>query len=796
MKNYFSQLKPFLTSVEKPGRYVGGEFGIIKKKIDNRSLSIAISFPDLYEIGMSNLALRYLYSDINEINNVVAERVFAPAPDMEKVLRENKIPILSLESYLPIGNFDIIAFTVGYELSATNILNIIDLCGVSIDKRNRDNFDPIIIAGGPAMTNPHPYEDILDAVYIGESEAGFYSLINKLAKLKFEGARRSILLKEILSSSNIWSKNKTEITRSAIWKDFPDKKPLKNIIVPNIDIVQNVGVVEIMRGCPNGCRFCHAGVYYRPFRERRLEIIYHEVKNLVVHGGYREITLSSLSTGDFSFIKPLVFELNKAFKKLNVSFSLPSLKINTFTLSLLEELSTVRKSGLTFAIETPTAEGQLALNKEASIDKILTILFEAKKLGWRSAKFYFMLGLPISQQNNEVELIIDLVKKIRSEIRMNININIGTFIPKPHTPYQWSGQLTEDKALQKIMSIKSLLKKESCKTGYQSPFSSCIEGIIARGDGRVGKIIKQAFNSGSRLDAWDEYINWDVWRKAISDQDWDIEKEIFSESQIGSSQVWHDIDLGPNIKYLENEASKSLAGILSASCGHKCKHPCGSCAKSGISANDKSNKIDFTITYSQPVSEKLSRYIFRFSKFSSAIYLSHKNIMLIFERAIQRALLKVKFTEGFNPKPKLEFAHPLALGIESESEYFSADLYHDSEPDIIKDILNLKLPEGLFISTAEKNNFGEIKLKSLASRLSSAVYWILDTKIDYSRLISNLNKIGVESKTNKEGLEIILSGEKAPQSIYKIIEENTTEQSNIRNWPIIRKNIILKENKE
>ena len=462
--NLINPLEEFgneLCSVQNPAAYIGGEYGeIVKPHLENDGLlNFAVAFPDVYTIGMANQAIKIIYNGLNRLENVRCERVFAVEKDFESLLKKHNLPLYTLETGIPLNKVDILGVSVGYELGVTGALSILDLGEIPLLRKDRTEDDPIVIAGGCGATNPAPFADFFDAFFIGEAEGGMFELMAELSEMKKKGASRSALLHHLASNPHVWTENMSletcghKIAVRAVWEDFGKVPSVESFMpLPNIKPVQDHGVVEIMRGCPNGCRFCHAGVYYRPQRVKTKQLIFDEVERLVKAGGYREISLTSLSSADYPDIEDLLDSLNERYKSLNVSFQLPSLKVNSFSLPLLEKLSEVRKSGLTFAVETPDEAWQLRLNKEVYAQHLADIILDAKKRGWKSAKFYFMVGLPLpeTQDHTEEKAIVDFMLDLQAKTGIQCNVNVGTFIPKPHTAYQWARQLSPEESERKL----------------------------------------------------------------------------------------------------------------------------------------------------------------------------------------------------------------------------------------------------------------------------------------------------------------------------------------------------------
>ncbi|MFP3088918.1 TIGR03936 family radical SAM-associated protein [Treponema sp. TIM-1] len=720
------ELGPLLLEVEKPARYIGGEYGaIIKQEGAFRTL---IAFPDLYEIGMSNQALKILYNRLNRLEGVSCDRAFAPVPDFEALLKKQGIPLYGLDTGIALKDLDMLCFTLGYELGITGVLTILDLAHIPLRAAERGDGDPIIVMGGPCVSNPRPYEGFIDAFWIGEAEAGFFELIQTLADKKKTGEGREGLLSLLVSHPHIWTRGKAGASR-AVDSAFAQRPPEAAVFpVPSMKIIQHHGAVELMRGCPNGCRFCHAGYWYRPMRQKPADTIRQEIAALIDQGGFREISLSSLSTGDYRHIDDLVTSLNAAYASRYISFQLPSLRVSTFSLPLLEKVSEVRKSGLTFAVETPADAWQLSINKEVSREQVVAILREAKKQGWRGAKFYFMVGLPLGNGGGcgtEEGEIVDFILDVAARTGMHFHINVGTFIPKPHTPYQGVPQISEVEAREKLDFIRSRLRPRGHKVGIQDPFVSTLEGIISRGDERVGDLIEDAYREGCRLDAWAEYFQGDRWTSLLEKYR-PLGEEILGARKSGTALPWDCIDSGTSRGFLTEEWKKSAEKEITLPCMNNCTHFCGNChGDNKIVENNIHSKVisdgisqGFTAPQIKKPAPDTYRILFSFSKTGKGVFLSHLGVIEVFSMAFIRSGIPVLFTGGFNPLPKLDFASPLAMGIAGEGEIASLDTDYPFEAECFKDTLNRALPQGF--SVIEAVNLlipGGLKKHSLASLL-------------------------------------------------------------------------------
>ena len=590
--------KRILPMVQKPARYTGGEWGEIKKDKRDVDVRVAFCFPDTYEIGMSNVGMRILYGVMNQMERVWCERVFAPWGDMEAQMRQHTLPLWALESQDPVQDFDMIAFTIGYEMAYSNIVNMLDLAGVPIHARDRHNLKNIVFAGGVCAFNPEPLAEFIDFFSIGEGEDSTVEIVSLYQKAKNAGWSKEMFLQEVSKIQGVYVPSFYEheyhadgTLKAVIAKQGTPgcitKRIVENLdtaffpthmIVPSTEIVHDRANLEAFRGCIRGCRFCQAGFSCRPVRRKSPEVLYHQATEMLENSGNNEITLSSLSTSDYRSLKELTDVLIPYCETNRVSLSVPSLRADNFSRELMEKLQTVRKSGLTFAPEAGTQRLRDVINKNLKEEEILSTCAQAFAGGWSNVKLYFMLGLP-TETDEDVLGIADLVYKVIQVWKENatnkkrgLRVHVATayFVPKPHTPFQWEAQITPQEYLRRCKLLKEHFYSKSIEYDYHSPELSRLEAVFARGDRRLSAVIEEAVKNGAKLDGWDEYFRYDIWHDAFAQCG--IPEEFYTTRGYGTDELlpWDMIDVGVSKKFLLRERERAYAFQVTPDCRHGC----------------------------------------------------------------------------------------------------------------------------------------------------------------------------------------------------------------------------------
>ena len=791
-----------LPLVEKPSIYLGTEVNTIKKEHTENKLKIALAFPDLYEIGTSHFGIQILYHIINKQPDYIAERVFAPRNDMADYLKKYNVALASLETGTPLDHFDIIGFSLLYELNYTNILLMLDLAGIPFRSAQRDDAAPFIIAGGPCTCNPEPVADFFDAMVIGDGENVILEMmrLGKEWKQK-ERAPRKTLLEMWSAVDGVYIPSFFTTTFNA--KGFqilkPEKKEYARVkkatlthldkapfpdtpVIPFGKPVHDRLRLEVARGCTRGCRFCQAGMIYRPVRERSVDTLMTLVKKSLSNTGYDEISLLSLSTGDYTAIGTLMGSLMQRCEGDHIAVSLPSLRAGTLTPELMKEIKKVRKTGFTIAPEAGSQRLRNVINKNISEKEICDTVSDAFQMGWKLVKLYFMIGFPTETQQ-DIDAIVGLVDKLREKRSSGkrhamINVSITTLIPKPHTPFQWSSQISLEESIEKITEIKARLKLPGINVKWQDPKVSLIEGLWSRGDRRLSKLLEIAYEKGCRFDGWSDQFNFNLWQAAAADAMIDID---FFTTRLRTAEEplpWDHIDIGVTKDYLAHECQKAEKGGLTDDCRWgKCSQ-CGVCDFEDIMPHvfkensTKANAFKATKTRGDEFFKKIK---ISYSKMEDARFFGHLEMVKIILRAITRAGIVVKYSQGFHPLPRISFEDPLPIGTESFDEKFYLTLSGHVTADEFIQAVNPELPEGLILQRCELD-----KCQSKGKQNETSDYLITAQDpifkkealaqfiAEESVIITKLSKKGALKKINLKDIVMEITAENTERLMLKI----------------------------
>ena len=717
-------LQDILPLVEHPSHYLGTEINALRKDPEKIRLRFALAFPDLYEVGMSHIGIQILYHILNTRQAIAAERVFAPGVDLEALLRAGRIPLCSLENGIPLSDFDIVGFSLLYELNFTNILTMLDLSGIPFYARDRDESHPFVIAGGPCTFNPEPLSDFFDVMVVGDGELVVLELADAWLKWKDSGADREALLKIWSGLQGVYVPSFFEAhmdsqglqlltprfsaytrVRKAIVSDLDQASYPDRPVIPFGKPVHDRLSLEICRGCTRGCRFCQAGMIYRPVRERAPETVLSVAERALASTGYEDISLLSLSTGDYGAIQVLMERLMNLCEPEKIAVSLPSLRVGSLTEALMAQIKRVRKTGFTLAPEAGSQRLREVINKNITEKELEETVRNAFGLGWRLMKLYFMIGLP-TETETDLDAIVELVRRLQ-RVRVpgarhkNMNVSVNTFIPKAHTPFQWSPQMSVEESREKISMLRSEINGRGLRFKWQNPEMSILEGLWARGDRRLSRLLVKAYELGCRFDGWSEHFQYQRWLEAIEACAVDVDFYTTRVRDLSEPLPWDHIDCGVSKDFLKLEWEKALLGSETLDCRD------GECSLCGVCDMETIKPVTFQAEAGLKVAERpdtrpkslvYKKLQVSYAKRGQARYFGHLELVKIFTRAFRRARIPLRFSEGFHPAPKISFESALPVGTESLEERFVVGVsIHVADGTVIERV-NQELPEGLTIT--------------------------------------------------------------------------------------------------
>ncbi len=694
-------------AVEKPSRYTGGEVNAVRKEDSASLLRFALAFPDAYEVGMSHLGLQILYSILNDRPEIACERVYAPWPDMEQELRQRGLPLCSLETQRPLTAFDIVGFSLQYELSYTNVLMMMELGGIPIHREDRGERHPLVIAGGPCAFNPAPLSSFIDAFVIGEGEEAVTEIASSVLAIRNRGGKRRDRLEALAGIAGVYVPGihtRGEKIAKRIITDLDTWRVPLCPIVPLMKTIHDRVTLEIARGCTRGCRFCQAGMVWRPVRERTPVVLEEMAEAMLRATGHDELSLLSLSSGDYTLIEPLLKTLMDRYYSRRVALALPSLRVETLTSTLIEEIRRVRKTNFTLAPEAGTQRLRDTINKGNTEEELLATTERVFTAGWKAVKLYFMLGLP-GEREEDLEGIADLAYKTlrTAQNRGQVTVSLSTFVPKPHTPFQWQRQIGIEETNAHHEFFRRRLKNRNISVKWHDARMSLLEGILSRGGEEIGALIETVYRLGCRFDGWSDRFRFEPWQEAFRQSGIDPEYYL-RERPRTETFPWERIETGLTREFLLSEAIKAEKGEPTPDCRT------GACGNCGVC--DHRTVHNVTTPADAPVGTFVTGHAdrensgglekslrIRFTKLGPARFLSHLELSTALSRALNLSGVTFVYSQGYHPHPKISFAGATSVGMESQGEFVDIRIQDPHEElDLLTARINAVLPAGVTIT--------------------------------------------------------------------------------------------------